>query len=194
VINDPADSRVEDVINIYLSSGTKQSPIRIHDNFIRGAYPADPRARKYSGGGIMLSDGQAESSHDASSYIEAFNNQVIDTTNYGIAISAGHDCVMYNNRIVSTGLLPDGTPLPAQNVGAYIWNAQHVKDFANNCGYANRIGWAKGAARNDWWLPNAAQWKDNIHWPGTISAETIAGERRLWEEKLTELNIRIGAK
>ena len=39
VINEPGNSAVEDNISIYLSSGTPQSPIRIHDNFIRGAFP-----------------------------------------------------------------------------------------------------------------------------------------------------------
>ena len=58
VIDDPGRSRVEDVINIYLSSGTRASPIQIHDNYICGAYPANPTARDYSGGGIMLADGR----------------------------------------------------------------------------------------------------------------------------------------
>lgn len=193
VINDPGASRVEDVINIYLSSGTASDPIRIHDNVIRGAYPADPTSRDYSGGGIMLSDGKAETADDVSSRVEAFDNQVIDTTNYGIAISAGHDCAFHDNRILSTGKLPDGTALPAQNVGAYIWNAHRAATFGNNRGYGNQIGWAKPPGRNDWWVPDAAEWKDNIHWPGTILPQTIEGERKLWEKKLAEHHISIGA-
>jgi hypothetical protein len=193
VINDPGESRVEDVISIYLSSGTPGSPIRIHDNFICGAYPANPTARDYSGGGIMLADGEAEKADEVSSFVEAFDNQVLNTTNYGIAISAGHDCVMHDNRIVSTGALPDGTPLPAQNVGAYIWNARHSESFANNSGFANRIGWAKPGGRNDWWVPGATEWKDNIHWPGPIAAQTIEDERKLWERKLKDHQISVGA-
>jgi hypothetical protein len=193
VIDDPGRSRVEDVINIYLSSGTRASPIQIHDNYISGAYPANPTSRDYSGGGIMLADGQAELPDDVSSFVEAFNNQAIDTTNYGIAISAGHDCVMHDNRIVSAGTLPDGTPLPAQNVGAYIWNARHAKSFAENAGYRNQTGWAKPDGRNDWWVPDAAQWKDNIHWPGTITQQTISDERKLWEQKLKDHHVSIGA-
>src|SRR5688572_15289619 len=124
VVNEPGKSRVEDVISIYLSSGTKQSPIKIHDNFLRGAYAADPATEKFSGGGIMLGDGVAKGGAGGDpAFVEAFDNQVLDTTNYGIAISAGHDCAIYRNRIVSAGVLPGGTQIAAQNVGAYVWDS-----------------------------------------------------------------------
>src|SRR5581483_11288537 len=64
VVNDPGQSRVEDNISLYLSSGTAERPIRIHDNFSRGSYTIRPWEGKpgdddwaYSGGGIMLGDG-----------------------------------------------------------------------------------------------------------------------------------------
>ena len=41
---------------------------------------------------------------------------MIDTTNYGIAITVGHDISFYNNRIVSAGVLADGEAIAAQNV------------------------------------------------------------------------------
>ena len=36
VVDDPGQSRAEDVISMYKSSGTANSPIRIHDNYIDG--------------------------------------------------------------------------------------------------------------------------------------------------------------
>lgn len=39
IVNIPDSSLVEDVVNFYLSSGTKQSPIKFHDNYIQGTYP-----------------------------------------------------------------------------------------------------------------------------------------------------------
>ena len=197
VVDEPGSSGVEDVISIYKSSGTKDSPIRIHDNYIQGAYPADPMAKDYSGGGIMLGDGSGETTELACGFVEAFNNQVIDTTNYGIAISAGHDNIFHHNRIVSGGMIAYGRRLPAQNVGSYIWDNHHdgkrtPPTFFNNIGHDNLIGWVKGDGRNDWWMPDAAAWRDNRHWPGTISAETIAAERAVWERKLKEAGVRIG--
>ena len=77
VINEPGKSRVEDNVSIFSSSGTATSPFQIHNNYIQGAYPADPyNDADYSGGGIMLSDVGA-------SYIRAFGNQIVSTANYG---------------------------------------------------------------------------------------------------------------
>ena len=47
VINQPGNSRVEDNINIYESSGTSSSPILIHDNYIQGAYTINPSQGNY---------------------------------------------------------------------------------------------------------------------------------------------------
>jgi len=197
VTNDPGNSAVEDNISIYQSSGVAGSPIRIHDNFIEGAYPADPHSTEYSGGGIMLGDGNADTPETASGYVVAFNNQVINTTNYGIAVASGQHTSMHHNRIVSTGVLPDGTPVPAQNVGAYVWDlngkrAKVPKGFAANGGYSNRVGWMKDGKRNDWYVPNASSWKDNIRWPGAITAVTVDGEHEFRQKKLKRERVTVG--
>src|SRR5207244_2617275 len=87
VINEPGKSLVEDNISIYKTSGTPDDPFKIHDNYIDGGYPYNPAGSdEYTGGGIMLSD-------QGSAFISAYRNQVLDTTNYGMAISSGHDNV-----------------------------------------------------------------------------------------------------
>ncbi len=194
VINEPVKSCVEDNISIYLSSGTKESPIKIHDNFIRGAYPSDPLAKGYSGGGIMLGDGVGKTADDDAQFVEAFANQVLDTTNYGIAISAGHDCTMYHNRIVSAGVLADGTKIPAQNVGAYIWDSYKAgkQHFFNNRGHDNVIGWINKDGRNDWWRPDAAAWDNNQNWPGPITSSVYDEEWNRWQQKLKSAGISVG--
>ena len=50
VINQPGNSRVEDNINIWESSGIPSSPILIQDNYIQGAYTIDPSQGSYSDG------------------------------------------------------------------------------------------------------------------------------------------------
>jgi hypothetical protein len=197
VVNEPGKSCVEDNISIYLSSGTPKSPIAIHNNFIRGAYPASPATGGYSGGGIMLGDGVAKEGADGdSSYVHAFENQVLDTVNYGIAISAGHDCRMYRNRIVSAGVLPDGKKIAAQNVGAYVWDSYKAGQdhFFNNGGSENVIGWVKGAVRNDWWRPGAQEWDKNENWPDPITPAVYDAEWKLWQEKLKTANVLVGPK
>jgi hypothetical protein len=188
VINEPGKSLVEDNINIYDSSGTANDPFRIHDNYIDGAYPFDPaHDTDYTGGGIMLGD-------QGSSFISAYGNQVLDTTNYGIAISSGHDNVFYNNRILSAGVLPNGTPIPTQNVGAYIWNANGESTFARNSGHDNLIGWVNNGGRNDSWVPDASAWTNNTSLSGNVTPATIQAEWAIWQNKLTNSGVSSGVQ
>src|SRR5262249_8199285 len=197
----PGNSAVEDNINIHLSGGTAASPLSIHDNYIQGGYTVQPwnSSYGYSGGGILLGDGSpAAAARDGvgvSAYVSAFNNQVVSTTNYGIAIAAGHDIQFYNNRIVSSGLLPDGRVIAEQNVGAYIWDSYGAGSsyFYNNSGHDNLIGWVKAdGSRNDWWVPNASSWTNNVHWPGSITLATEAAEFTDWQNKLAAAGVVIG--
>ncbi len=160
VINEPGKSRPEESVNMYLSSGTPASPIMIHDNYIQGAYPADPLNPDYSGGGMMLGDGGAKTLQTAAAYIKAFHNVIIGTGNQGIAIAAGHDIHAYENRVLSSGYLPGGRPLPSQNVGIYVWDFhgdQKRGTFFNNSAWGNLVGWdtpLRKTRSNNFWFPN----------------------------------------
>jgi hypothetical protein len=198
VINHPGQSRVEDNISIYKSSGTADSPILIHDNYIQGAYPAVPATQDYSGGGILLGDGSATSADDDSGFVKVFNNQIISTTNYGIGIPAGHDDSVYNNRVVSSGFLADGAYIAAQNVGIYIWNSQKDPYFANDGAYDNVVGWVRKSdtgkpMRADTWMPNATRSSGNTSIGATVSQATEATELTLWTQKLLTTGIVVGA-
>jgi fibronectin type 3 domain-containing protein len=197
VINEPGNSRVEDNISIYQSSGTAGSPILIHDNYIQGAYTIKPWQGdtsdssynydwSYSGGGIMLGDGLGSTAGGDPAFVKAFNNQVISTTNYGIAITAGHDLEFYNNRIVSAGVLQDGRNISAQNVGAFIWDLYGggSNRFYNVKGHDNTIGWVQGAGRNDIWEAQPGTMPNNVSMPNPITLQTEAAEYVLWQQKL----------
>jgi len=199
VINQPGNSRVEDNININDSSGTAASPILIHDNYIDGAYNINPTDSSpgwnYSGGGILLGDGTATDPSLATGYVQAYNNVVIGTTNYGIAIAAGHDETIYNNTVISSGLLPDGQKIADQNVGIYIWNYYGTSSsvFYNDSGYGNTVGWiGPGGNRNDWWSPNAASWENNTSLAGAITLTTEASQLTAWQNKLATNNVTLG--
>ena len=109
-----------------IPSGTPDSPISIRENYIQGAYTIKPWQKNetrdgwsygwgFSGGGIMLGDGKdSDSATRDPTYVRARDNVVIDTTNYGIALAAGHDLLAHDNRILSTGRLPDGRFIAAQ--------------------------------------------------------------------------------
>jgi hypothetical protein len=196
VVNKPSVSRVEDNINIYLSGGTPSSPLLIHDNYIQGAYPNRPASGRYSGGGILLGDGHPGSGEQSSAWVRAYNNQVVGTTNHGIAIAAGHDIAFHDNRVVSSGRLPDGGLLAAQNVGLYVWNLYHLSDFTNNVATDNVVGWYQPAHRhrNDWWLPDCSRCGNNQRLKGgsAITLEDEASELTAWRSKVADAGVGIG--
>ncbi len=194
IINEPYKSRVEDVINFYATSGTSSSPVRIHNNYIQGAYPANPAKDGFSGGGIMLGDA-------GGAHLHAFDNQVVSTANYGVAIAGGQHNRFYNNRVISSGRLADGTPIASQNVGLYIWNNSKPAAFGNNVGYNNLSGWVNRGQnyawanyRNDWWAPDAAQWRGNKNWSGKVDRQAEAAELNRFRTKLAQKNVTVGPR
>ncbi|HYO10469.1 MAG TPA: SdrD B-like domain-containing protein [Tepidisphaeraceae bacterium] len=197
VVNEAGNSRVEDVISLYKSSGTAAGPIRIHDNYIQGAYTIKPWQGNtsdatydydwgFSGGGIMLGDGVGSTPEQDPAFVKAFGNTVVSTTNYGIALSAGHDLEAYGNRVLSAGVLPDGRAITAQNVGIYVWDSYKAgaAHFFNNTAHDNVSGWVQGTKRNDWWSPVSGAMFNNTHWAGTVTTATEQAERNAWQARL----------
>jgi chitinase len=153
VINKFGESSVEDNINLFQTGGTTTSPIKIHDNFIWGGFP-ETLGADYNGGGIIAGD----SSYNLNiGRTEIFNNQVVGTTNYGIAIICGRDSSAYNNRVISSGRTHDNQLIAAANVGlipnnATAWNGDCDPANYTNISFANNyVGWMNGnSRRNDW--------------------------------------------
>jgi hypothetical protein len=195
VVNQPGQSRPEDNISVFQSSGTTASPMLIHDNYIQGAYPADPvNDNSFTGGGIMLSDGSTGSAATATGNVQAFNNMVISTANYGIAISSGHNNTIYNNTVVSSGLLPTGQKIASQNIGIYIWNQSGDPNWANNQEYGNTIGWmGPSGSRNDTWTPNASGQTGDNALPGAITLSVEQSYYNVWAQKVSASGFTIGA-
>ena len=189
VVNRPGHSRVEDVISLYRTTGTAQTPIRIHHNYIRGAFPEDAATGAYSGGGIMLGD-------QGGAYQHAYENVVVGTSNYGVAISGGRHNRIDDNLVVSTGLLEDGTEIASQNVGMYIWNLHDEVGFRDNGGSGNRVAWAHHEhGRNDWWMPDAAFWRDNekIDEGAEVAQDLITEAYQSWLAQATDAVASVGA-
>ncbi len=193
VINEPYNSSSAEIINIYLSSGTPSSRISVHDNYIQGSYTLDP-ANTLSGGGGILTDGDTSQASEATAFVEADNNQIVSTTNVGIAIHAGHDNEYYNNRIISSGLLPNGNRIAAQNVGLSVWD-EYSRGVYNNSAHDNTIGWmGPNGARNDSWLPDCASGKctNNTAMPDPITLDTEKAEYQIWLDKVSSNDVTIG--
>ena len=140
VVNEPNNSLVEDNINFYNSGGTASNPIKLHDNYVQGAYPFPATGANYTGSGITI-DGDAQTAAGATAFINGYGNQLVSTC-AAMNIASGHDNHFYNNRMVTCGLLPNGSPMPAGYAAAGLWNAyqQSGSVFFNNDMLNNTIG------------------------------------------------------
>jgi hypothetical protein len=205
-INQPEKSFVEDNINIYNSGGTKETPLKIHDNYIFGAYPIPITAETYSGSGITV-DGNKEGGGTyatTSQFVNAFNNQVISTCNAAMNIAIGHDIHYSNNRMISSGMLEDGRQLTTFWGGCSIWNGSNLGSdvFKNNSIKGNVIGYVhKGTKvpydnRQDYVVVNGSPISvgstDNTSLPNPITLETEKNEWVLWQKKLAQNKITVG--
>jgi hypothetical protein len=191
VLNQPDESLVEDNISLYNSSGTARSPIRVHDNYVQGAYPYPATSGKYTGTGLNT-DGDGSSALTTTAYVEAYHNQFVSTCNAAMNIAAGHDIRFHHNRMVTSGYLPDGRALPTTYAATAVFNA-YRKPAAVFFGHRvdhNVIGYAKPGYRiplpdrHDLSHENCRPCLHNEHLPNPITRATEAQEWALWQQKL----------
>ncbi|WP_412026626.1 NPCBM/NEW2 domain-containing protein [Deinococcus yunweiensis] len=204
VINEPGKSALEENINMYQSTGTSGSRVKIHDNLIWGAYAINTATDTgYAGGGILLGDGDGSSSSTAGGYFEVYGNTIISTSNQGIGISGGHNHKVYNNRIVSSGLLPDGRKVAAQNVGIYVWDMYGSKaggNWYNNTVFDNKIAWLRHRTdgstflNNTWFKDCTSTCYNNTTLinPPTLVTETT--EHNAWKTRAASAGQTIGVQ
>ncbi|RSK44359.1 beta strand repeat-containing protein [Hymenobacter perfusus] len=200
VVNEPNNSLVEDNINFYNSGGVQQSPARVHDNYVQGAYPYPANGNTFTGTG-MTTDGDGSSPTTTAAFIEAYNNQFISTCNAAMNIAAGHDIYYHDNRMVTSALMPNGTPLNATYAATAVFNAyqQPGNVFYNNRTVNNTIGFVKNgynvpfANRHDLSSGACATCTGTNHLPNPITLQTEQNELTLWQQKLQQNGITLGS-
>jgi polygalacturonase len=125
------ESFPEDLVNLFSSQGTTESPITVRNNFFRGGGPSK------SGGGIMAGDYQGGN-------ILVENNRLLEPGQYGIAVAGGNNIAVKNNAVV-------GTQRRWTNIGFYVWS-QSEGDCTNITFSGNRSNYISAEGkRNDWW-------------------------------------------
>ncbi|HEX8349151.1 MAG TPA: glycosyl hydrolase [Hymenobacter sp.] len=201
--NEPNQSAVEDNINFYNSSGTAQSPARVHDNFVQGAYPFPATDNHFTGTGITT-DGDGISFATTTAYLEAYDNQFVSICNAAMNIAAGHDVFYHDNRIITSGLLPDGSRLNATYAAVSIFNGYQkpTSVFFGNKIENNTIGYVKSGYnfpytdRHDQDVAtggNIMPTTGNHHLPNApITLQTEQNEWSLWQQKLQKEQVYVG--
>jgi hypothetical protein len=204
IINYPYLSLVNENISMYDAGGTSSSPAQLHDNYVQGAYAYNPVADSYNGGGITTDGSSFDTVQSAAAFNNIYNNQVVGTVNMGIEIGSGHDNAAYNNRVVSSGLLPNGTQIPSQNVGLSLYdvygNVQNGSMYNDNM-YNNTSGWMCWASRcafdgyrNDAYLPlNTGDYALNPSIAANpITLQMEAAEYATFQAKLSSNGVVVG--
>jgi hypothetical protein len=197
VIDYPEQSLVSDVINVYRSSGTPNRPLEVHDTYIQGAYPYKPALDAYQGGGIRTDGAGDDTAQNASAFTYIHDNQVVGTVGYGIAFGEGHDNVAANNRVLSSGLLPDGRKIAAQQVGLRSAQAQGnaAGSIYNNTMHDNLVGWAcwTTACGAEFLPASPADYLSNSVVAGKeITWQMEESEYLLWMNKTASAGIKVG--
>ncbi|OUJ76081.1 hypothetical protein [Hymenobacter crusticola] len=201
VQNLPDESGVEDNINFYNSSGTAESPAKVHDNYVQGAYPYPATAEHFTGTG-MTTDGDATTAATTTAYVEAYNNQFVSTCNAAMNIAAGHDIYYHDNRMITSGLLPTGIKLKATYAATAVFNyyKQPSSVFFNNRTSNNTIGYVRwGSAspysdRHDLSTGNCTTCTNTAHLPNPITLQSEKQEFTLWKQKLRRQHLYVGPR
>ncbi|MBC5995128.1 glycosyl hydrolase, partial [Pontibacter cellulosilyticus] len=167
VTNEAGNSLVEDNINIYNTKGSSGNPIRIHNNYIYGAYPIPHTASTgYSGGGI-ITDGDGDISI-APAHIEAHDNQLINLGNYAMGIAGGNNVRYHHNRAINSATFKDGTRFAMYTSGLWSKDYYHKNTTFNNSVDNNTVGitaWGYANNRNDVSVAEAASFSNNTFLP-----------------------------
>jgi hypothetical protein len=124
--------------------------------------------------------------------------------NYGIEFTAGHDNAAANNRVVSSGLLADGTRIAAQQVGLSNIDPQGNAEqgsLYNNTMHDNVVGWtcwtaacaAAGYRRDQYFPASPSDYSNNSLMaarPITLNMED--SEYNVWLNKAASGGVKIG--
>ncbi len=136
-INTRGKSHPEDVISLYASFGTEESPILIEDNYLTGDPKLGSHGMSKSGSGIMLGD-------TGGAFLTCRRNVVLSAGQVGIGVAGGRFVRVEDNVIF-------GRKSDVSNVGLYVWNqsgqpSNHVALIRNRVHWLSRTG-----EENSWW-------------------------------------------
>ena len=197
--NEPNESAVEDNINFYNASGTAASPMQVHDNYVEGAYPYPATEATFHGTGLTT-DGDGSTPETTAAYIDAYRNQFVSTCNAAMNIAAGHHIRFFENRMVTDGLLPDGTKLKATYAATAVFNyyQKSAAVFNHNEITGNTIGYVKWGYnspypdRQDLSAGNCATCANTTHLPNPITPQNEETEWQTWQRKLRAGQLTVG--
>jgi nitrous oxidase accessory protein NosD len=136
-INERGHSHPEDVINLYQSTGTANSPILVENNYVTGDPTAGSMDKSENGSGIMLGD-------LGGAHILCRKNVILAAGQCGLGVAGGTDIRVEDNLIL-------GGISNVTTSGLYVWN-QSSKPSDHVTVIHNRVSWLnKDGEETSWW-------------------------------------------
>ncbi|MEM9914045.1 MAG: right-handed parallel beta-helix repeat-containing protein [Planctomycetota bacterium] len=162
-VNRRGQSTPEDMINLFQSVGTADSPIRVEHNHLSGDPEAGSEDKSRSGSGIMLGDGGGQ-------YQLAAYNTLINPGQVGIGVAGGGDIEVRRNTIL-------GERSNVANVGLYTWNQYQDAPAGPVVVTDNRVQWINADGRsNPYWNGNgftSVTQTDNTFGDATLNRDQL---------------------
>ena len=140
----PWNSDYEDMVNLFSSSGTSGSPIRIAGNFMRNGGPST------NGTAIIVGDGN--SSRGATQFVLVEDNVIIDPGNVGINVAGGDHTTVRNNVVYASA-----NTRYFESVGFIINHFHYSTHCYNHTIHGNRVWFRNqhhGSGVNHLWNTN----------------------------------------
>ncbi len=205
IINATGNASIEDIVSIYQSrGGDATTPIRVHDNYLEGAFSTG-LTKAYTGGGIQFDGGTDDPAH-ANGFVEVTKNVIVRTANMAISIGAGHDISVTDNRIVSCGQDGQGHWINMSGPALVMWNYYNTHQFHNNRISGNTgglIAFEAGTPVNSDFNSESVSTAlsnlilgNHLEHPcwvnGVVSQAAEAAERSAWMERVSHANMILG--
>lgn len=198
-VNNTSTDAIEDIINIYNSRGASvDAPIRIHDNYLDGAY-ASGQTTGYTGSGLQT-DGPSDDPATGTGFLEIYRNVIVHSAGLGLSVDAGHNISLTNNRVVSCGYDSNGKRLTSNGYAYSMWNFYKTHQFHDNTIQGNSGGLIQVSKdgkpiNSDFWGPSVSDSlvnvlsDNNMDHPcwlkGILSQAPEAAEFAAWRHKVS---------
>ena len=142
-INERGKSLPEDVINMYKSTGTADSPILIENNYLTGDPVAGSMDKSANGSGIMIGD-------LGGAHILCRKNVILSAGQCGLGVAGGTFIRVEDNLIL-------GGKSNVTTSGLYVWN-QSKQPSDHVTVVRNRVSWVnKDGEETSWWNGGGVQ-------------------------------------
>ena len=166
-----------------------------------------PRKTLIPGAGSKTDAKPGDNAQEVPAFNYIHDNQVVGTVNYGIQFAAGHDNVAANDRVISSGLLADGTRIAAQHVGMANAGAggaadlqhQHVLATAITTTTVHRLDvlaslmLTEGYRKDQYFPASPADYSTNsVLAAGQITLAMENNEYQVWVNKMATAGIAVG--